>query len=958
MAFCPNCGSKTEDGAVFCGVCGKPVTQRTNQNEVIDNLKKYQTAPRRNEAVENLKRYQTAPAATPEAPRQAMRRQYASPAKKKGKGWIAVVSLVLAAAIVIGILGFRDGGWFRGKDGENTAVVGNVIKTETGKVSKDSPAVTLCGVTVDVDALMLGSGERDVSVSVYEGGEDTDGSRCDIYELEMGDHEDFRVPVEVTFPCDVESGADVVVEHYEDGAWKPLISFVDESEETVSAYFGSFSPVRVSYRKVGDNPSLYYTTTDEDNPYMVKMGVKSNYWEILKRTDPSEYTDEVKSFMGDPENFAVEFPTLDPKMDAKAAYEAFVGVNTMWPFCDAMINLGIETLPYSSQSKVVSFMIDHSGELGSAMNAIPFVAMATQVGFDLYTGGKDASDNAAINLYKNMLGSSGTIYSLATGYSHIGFTLAFVGVALFGMELDYFIDAAKEAKAENVAAVFNAYYSEIKPFDADHWYDVFVDAYWRSNGDADAAMREIKKAVDDYCGKFWTEVYKEGNDDIIFATDAAGYKNVFFNATDEQKLALTEQQKRKVWDLIESQSMPHIKRFLFARLQENTLKELAKATDLYNTELYFTIQESVDQQTTEVTKYKGCTICLGNAGVPIPELYWNVADDDSLDDGWEIEYECTRLGYLKMGMADQVLVYEDEEAYNNGDKPLVTKSFKLVTDGDRRTVIELGSGNTPATGAPEWLEGAWSHTAGIDDEQYSEFSRESVRITVIDEDTLLYEEYYYPNPGKPEWNHGVDYAFERQYYYDAKTDCVFILKTETGEFEGDVFPGVHDKGYLSPIRIERHPDKDSIHGCPAARFVQDPKEITGDEKTEWWSNLRFNRDLKEYDWTFNGTSLPEPETKGSVTEWTVKDDSVTIRLDGLTYDEFKAYCGKLQAMSGWKSENDEDTAHFPADYNDRDKVYFTGSYKNLPHISAQYYSDSTVKGNGLPHFVIFVFTEW
>ena len=949
MAFCPNCGSKTEDGAAFCASCGAPVVQKTNQNEVIDNLKKYQRTPTVPPAAP---RQYGAPVSSPAAQRQ----QNAAPAKKKGKGWIAAVSLVLAAAIVVGILGFRDGGWFRGKDGENTAVVGNVIKTETGKVSKDSPAVTLCGVTVDVDALMLGSGERDVSVSVYESGEDTDGSRCDVYELEMGDHEGFRVPVMVTFPCDVASGTDVVVEHYEDGAWKPLISFVDESEETVSAYFGSFSPARVSYRAVGSNPSLYKTVIDdEENPYMVKLGVVSNYWNILKRTNPAEYSDEVTAFIDDPENYAVKVPQLDPNMDAKAAYQAFVETNTMWTFCDAMINLGIDSLPPASQSKVVGFMIDNSDKLGAAMNAIPFIAMTAQVAMDLNNSDEQT---AAVNLYKNILASSGTIYSVVTGYSHIGFTLAFVGVALFGMELDYFIDAAKEAKAENVAAVFNAYYSEIKPFDADHWYDVFVDAYWRSNGDADAAMREIKKAVDDYCGKFWTEVYKEGNDDIIFATDAAGYKKVFLDATDEQKEALTEQQKAKVWNLIESESMKKIRRFLLERLQEDTLAQLAKPTEFYNTEFYFTVRESVDQETTEVTKYKGCTVCLAAAGTPIPGIHWNIPEDEELDDGWEIEYECTRLGYLKMGMADQVLVYEDEKAYNNGDKPLVTKSFKLVTDGDRRTVIELGSGNTPATGAPEWLEGAWSHTAGIDDEQYSEFSRESVRITVIDEDTLLYEEYYYPNPGKPEWNHGVDYAFERQYYYDAKTDCVFILKTETGEFEGDVFPGVHDKGYLSPIRIERHPDKDSIHDCPAARFVQDPKEITGDEKTEWWSNLRFNRDLKEYDWTFNGTSLPEPETKGSVTEWTVKDDSVTIRLDGLTYDEFKAYCGKLQAMSGWKSENDEDTAHFPADYNDRDKVYFTGSYKNLPHISAQYYSDTTVKGNGLPHFVIFVFTEW
>lgn len=976
--FCQNCGKALPGGTKFCPGCGAKVAQPVPSGQAAPYAQEQQQPQYqqpRQQAYQNPQAQQSSQAQQsgqkrftpppnvyipPEfAQRNALNPQPPQPTaekpkKKRGK-LLAAVSLLLVAAIVVGIFGFREGGWFRGSGGETGPDLGKVQTSEKGEVSLTSPSVTLCGVTVDVDTRMLKEGSRGVSVKVYDGGKDSDGSSYDAYELEMGEHGEFSSPVEVTFPCSVQADTDVVVEHFKDNEWVPLLSFVNESQKTVTAYFDSFSPARVSYRKVGDNPSLYYTEADEDDPYDIKLKVRSNYWEILKRTNPNEYSDEIKSFMGDPEHYAVELPKLDPKMDAKAAYEAFGEVNTMWTFFDAAINLGIETLPPSSQNKVVGFMIDHSSELGHAMNAIPFIAMATQVGFDLYMAD---SDTAAVNLYKNLIASSGTVYSLVTGYSHIGFTLMFVGVALFGMELDYFVDAAKQAKVENVRDVFNAYYTEIEPFDDDHWCDVFEDAYWKNDGKPEAAMRALKDAVDSYCSKFWTEVYNESNDDILFATTSAGYKKVFLDATDEQKTALTEQQKAKVWNLIQTKSMKKIRRFLTARLQENAYKEISKITGLYNNELYFTIRESVDLESTDVAKYKGCTVCLGSGDVPVPCLKWNIPDDPELDDGWDIDYDCTTLGYLKMGMADQVLVYASEDDYNSGAKPILTKSFKAVTDGDRRTVIELGNDTAPATGAPEWLEGAWSHTAGIDDKEYSEFSRESVRLTVIDEDTLLYEEYYYPNPGKPDWKYGVDYAFEREYYYDAKTDCVFILRTETGEFEGNVFPGVHDKGYLSPIRIERVPAKDSIHNCPATRFVQNPREITGDEKTESYSNLRFNRDKVGHVWTFNGTALPEPDTKGRVTEWTVKDDSVTIRIDGMSYDEYRSYCKTLEALPGWTVSNGERVSAFPSDYNDKDKVYCTGSYANLPRISAQYYSDKVCKNNGLPHFVIFVFTEW
>ncbi len=161
------------------------------------------------------------------------------------------------------------------------------------------------------------------------------------------------------------------------------------------------------------------------------------------------------------------------------------------------------------------------------------------------------------------------------------------------------------------------------------------------------------------------------------------------------------------------------------------------------------------------------------------------------------------------------------------------------TGGESKTE----AGKTSA--APEWINGAWSY-ASYDGEggAFSGFHREAVRLTVIDDTTLLYEEFYYPDPEHPDWKDGVDYSFEREYYYDRETDCVFIKQTDTGVFEGKVFSGSHDTGFLKPVRIERKPDKDRLTEHPAARFVLNPKELTGKDSGESSGNLRFNRDIE------------------------------------------------------------------------------------------------------------------
>ena len=733
-AFCKTCGAKLDADAAFCPSCGQPVPQEAPPQKQfcrscgaelapgsafcpVCGARQQGSAPAQQPAPQAAPtvRPNIAPAAAhsssasrgpaaqqrPGAPNRSSARVQppAGGGKKRGgKGLI-----LLAVLVVLGVFAFTafksPGFLVKDKRPDYEFYVRPSARpaaspsqrpqaTESGKISAGMPSITLCGVTVDADPAMLASGVhiREVSVSSYGSGTEN-GVSFDSYELRMGG--DFERPVEVTFPCRIDGDTDVSVEHYEDGAWTPLLSFVDASAGTVSAYFASFSPARVVYRPADINPSLYYVETDPEEPWVQTLRVKDNYWAILRRTSPSVYGPEVTRFIDDPNNYSLPAPKLDPNMELTAAYDAYMQSNQLWGFVDPLINMGIETLPYTSKSRIVSFMIDHSGKLSSAMNAIPFVTMGAQLAYDLKAG---TMDSAGVNLYKNMIGASGTIYSLCTGYSNIGFSLAFLGVSVFGMELDYFVDAAKAAQTENIRDVYKAYYEKVEPFDDDHWYLVFEEAYRDAGGDPDKAMAQVKQAVDDYCGKFWTEVYKDSNDALIFAATDAGYKNVFMNATEEQKKALTEQQKQEVWRLIETKSMKKIRRFLLAKLQENTGKQLDQIVRDYNLTLRVTIRETVNLESTDVAKYSGCVLALGCGGEPLPG--WSYAVPEDTEDGWSVDFRATVYGYLRMGMPDQVLVYASEDDLRSGGEPLLMEDFVPAMEGNRETTVELGSGGS------------------------------------------------------------------------------------------------------------------------------------------------------------------------------------------------------------------------------------------------------------------------
>ena len=106
---------------------------------------------------------------------------------------------------------------------------------------------------------------------------------------------------------------------------------------------------------------------------------------------------------------------------------------------------------------------------------------------------------------------------------------------------------------------------------------------------------------------------------------------------------------------------------------------------------------------------------------------------------------------------------------------------------------------------------------------------------------------------------------------------------------------------------------------------------------------------------FFGVTLPAPEGRNAVCEHTVKNDAVTVRIDGMSWDEFVNYCKTLEKLSGWRIINEEGSARFPAGPRPKGTVYFTGAYGKLQRINVRYMGDGLAKQHNRPNFMMFVF---
>lgn len=107
---------------------------------------------------------------------------------------------------------------------------------------------------------------------------------------------------------------------------------------------------------------------------------------------------------------------------------------------------------------------------------------------------------------------------------------------------------------------------------------------------------------------------------------------------------------------------------------------------------------------------------------------------------------------------------------------------------------------------------------------------------------------------------------------------------------------------------------------------------------------------------FFGVTLPIPDI-GTVTENKTVDkgsgnEVITIRYDGISYQEYIEYCKQLESINGWKSLRGK-AASLPEDYNNGGTmVTFTGFYRSPLYVNVYYLSDYYRDGSDWPPFAL------
>lgn len=146
-------------------------------------------------------------------------------------------------------------------------------------------------------------------------------------------------------------------------------------------------------------------------------------------------------------------------------------------------------------------------------------------------------------------------------------------------------------------------------------------------------------------------------------------------------------------------------------------------------------------------------------------------------------------------------------------------------------------------------------------------------------------------------------------------------------------------------------------------------EAIPEDELEEWENALEEREneggsaetVSGWPGDFYGVSLPAPQTTGKITELSSKvngfgDEVTTIRIDGMTHQEFARYYETLTALSGWTPDGE---SNMPWSSYDANRDYeFDGIYGSLERIAVFFFDQDSASDLGIPQFQMFVFKTY
>ena len=280
--------------------------------------------------------------------------------------------------------------------------------------------------------------------------------------------------------------------------------------------------------------------------------------------------------------------------------------------------------------------------------------------------------------------------------------------------------------------------------DSGGWTEVM--AFCRKNYGLNNALSYFEKYVDTYCNYFWTASLdvkkaftKHGN--LNNRTRGAVYVDYRYDPDQETITEMKNALKAKIMQNCRP-LFEKVYKDMWVEARQKSKQAFKGMVDGLNATVTFNIDikdKNGKNLTLEEAGYKKNYIVLDSSYTKYPiNTPWE-AKKDSLT-----MFECTFVSYLLMGEPDKFLVYKDEKAYLNGEKPIDTLGFKFsnpVTTVTKSIDIDIfGTWNITQT-----IESLGSQKTNdlVDQSKktYEQFKEELERDgQVLDEEQML--EYY------------------------------------------------------------------------------------------------------------------------------------------------------------------------------------------------------------------------
>lgn len=663
--FCKYCGKQLREGASFCPACGAQIGSKA----------------------------QIAPSTPQPQYPQPVYPQYPASEKPKRSKVSKVVSLLLVVSLLaeIAVAGFWYPGFFRGggQDGPT------VLDRQTAELSLAQPAATLCGVTIEADSCNLKNGNLQAVVEDHGAGVGDDGAEYREYDISLGEQSEYSAATTLTFPCDGDPENYVITHRdHETGGWMPMIGFADQAAGTLTVYTNSFSEFRQQVKL--DSP--LFCIQNEGSPNAT-VAVSPNYLDVIQKLDKATYEQATNSFAADPMNYEA----VPKSGEGNSKLKEFL-INACGPLSEVIggvAELNMTPIEVVLNDKIYSYTGEAlKADLSTFMNGYAVISIGIQLTKDVKQHGLQSNTTAA-NLVKSIATNSGTLYSMATGYSSSALTFTYFGVAMIGMGLDEMADTARGEQEAYVTKLMNYYYNDVKPFDTDYWYEQYNRLVRDERTTAQEAIEKLRYELDRQAEEFWTVMEKQSGAEFDALMLEAGIKNIY-SISPEKKAQLTAAVKNTLRQNFNDLVLPKIEKDVTCSQQATLYALLQSFADNFNHKLFFVIAERVDMQTVLQTQYNGCVLAFGST-----EKDFVVKGDDWLldtpesaggsgwDDGWELSFEATDIAWMKAGMPDTLFVYEGRDAM--GGDAMLEVQFQQPHDlPGRKTFINLSGSQTYA----------------------------------------------------------------------------------------------------------------------------------------------------------------------------------------------------------------------------------------------------------------------